>query len=262
MKAFSTLLKLKDSNKFEWREEHQTTFTQIKVSLSTPSVLVPPCRGKPLKLYILAAAESIGCLLAQDNDVGREQAIFYLSCNLNSSELNYSPIEKLCLALFFAASKLQHYMLPSVTQLDFSCTNNQAEYEALIIGLHVFHDLRASRVLVLGDSELKNKPYKGRGDFLWRNVKVFILWMKRRFGRRLRLNQRPLPTVGHRRIQIDSCLDHRRRMDGRKVGYHQRYLCQEIQGELVAGRMSCTDPETPSWNLCTPSLMSRRGVLG
>ncbi|XP_068302687.1 uncharacterized protein [Pyrus communis] len=34
------------------------------------------------------------------------------------------------------------------------CTNNQAEYEALIIGLHVLHDLRASRVLVLGDSEL------------------------------------------------------------------------------------------------------------
>ncbi|XP_068336619.1 uncharacterized protein [Pyrus communis] len=39
-------------------------------------------------------------------------------------------------------------------KLDFSCTNNQAEYEALIIGLHVLHDLRASRVLVLGDSEL------------------------------------------------------------------------------------------------------------
>ncbi|KAB2604032.1 hypothetical protein D8674_042381 [Pyrus ussuriensis x Pyrus communis] len=262
MKAFSTLLKLKDTDKFVWREEHQSAFTQIKVALSTPPVLVPPCRTKPLKLYISAAAESIGCLLAQDNNVGREQAVFYLSRNLNSPELNYSPVEKLCLALFFAASKLRHYMLPSVTQviaqtdvirymltrpivkgrigkwtlalsefslqyvpqkavkgqaladflaqhpspygfeggdvdiglvtirdnhwtmhfdgsststsagvgiaiqspnhcrwyfslkLDFSCTNNQAEYEALIIGLHVLHDLRASRALVLGDSEL------------------------------------------------------------------------------------------------------------
>ncbi|XP_068304279.1 uncharacterized protein [Pyrus communis] len=262
MKAFSMLLKLKDTDKFEWREEHQTAFTQIKVALSTPPVLVPPCRNKPLKLYISAAAESIGCLIAQDNNVGREQAIFYLSRNLNSPELNYSPVEKLCLALFFAASKLRHYMLLSVTQviaqtdvirymltrpivkgrigkwtlalskfslqyvpqkavkgqafadflaqhpspygfkggdvdiglvttrdnhwtmhfdgsststsagvgiaiqspdhcrwhfslkLDFSCTNNQAEYEAFIIGLHVLHDLRASRVLVLGDSEL------------------------------------------------------------------------------------------------------------
>ena len=33
MKAFSTLLKLKDSDRFEWREEHPAAFTQIKVSL-------------------------------------------------------------------------------------------------------------------------------------------------------------------------------------------------------------------------------------
>ncbi|KAM1789773.1 hypothetical protein ACFX12_033900 [Malus domestica] len=70
MKAFSTLLKLNDSDKFEWKNEHQAAFMQIKVSLTTPPVLVPPRRDKPLKLYISAAEESIGCLLAQDNDTG------------------------------------------------------------------------------------------------------------------------------------------------------------------------------------------------
>ncbi|KAB2597110.1 hypothetical protein D8674_000030 [Pyrus ussuriensis x Pyrus communis] len=286
MKAFSMLLKLKDSDKFEWREEHQTAFSQIKVSLSTPPVLVPPCRGKPLKLYISAAAESIGCLLAQDNNVGCEQAIFYLSRNLNSPELNYSPVEKLCLALFFATSKLRHYMLPSVTQLDFSCTNNQAEYEALIIGLHILHDLRASRILILGDSELvrhdkinkkRSKTYKGRRNFLWRNGEVFILQMERRFGCRLRFSQGPLPTICRRRIRLDGCLDYKRRMDRRKVGWsgatlqrlrcipptsHQRCLCQETQGELVGGGMSCTNLETPSRSLYTPSPRSQKGVLG
>ncbi|KAM1519367.1 hypothetical protein ACFX1Z_022174 [Malus domestica] len=117
MKAFFTLLKLKDSDKFEWKDEHQAAFTQIKVSLMTPPVLVPPRRGKPLKLYISTVEESIGCLLVQDNDDRREQAIFYLSRNLNQLEINYSAIEKLCLAVFFAASKLRHYMLPSVTQV-------------------------------------------------------------------------------------------------------------------------------------------------
>ncbi|XP_068304248.1 uncharacterized protein [Pyrus communis] len=39
-------------------------------------------------------------------------------------------------------------------KLDFGCTNNQVEYEALIVGLHELHDLRVTRVLVLGDSEL------------------------------------------------------------------------------------------------------------
>ncbi|KAM1415535.1 hypothetical protein ACFX2I_007175 [Malus domestica] len=39
-------------------------------------------------------------------------------------------------------------------KLDFDCTNNQAEYEAFIIGLGILHDLRATRALILGDSEL------------------------------------------------------------------------------------------------------------
>ncbi|KAM2888575.1 hypothetical protein FF1_012285 [Malus domestica] len=39
-------------------------------------------------------------------------------------------------------------------KLDFECTNNQAEYEALIIGLGILHDLRATRALILGDFEL------------------------------------------------------------------------------------------------------------
>ncbi|KAM1624513.1 hypothetical protein ACFX2K_022684 [Malus domestica] len=103
MTTFSTLLKLKDSDKFEWREEHRAAFMQIKVTLATPPVFVPPRRYKPLKLYISTAEESISCLLAQDTDVGQEQAIFYLSRNLNTPEINYSLVEKLCLALFFAA---------------------------------------------------------------------------------------------------------------------------------------------------------------
>ncbi|KAM1596852.1 hypothetical protein ACFX1Z_031813 [Malus domestica] len=117
MRAFSTLLKLKDSDKVKWKNEHQAAFTQIKVSLTTPHVLVLPRCGKPLKLYISVVEESIGYLLAQDNDAEREQTIFYVSRNLNQPEINYSAVEKLCLALFFVASKLRHYMLPSVTQV-------------------------------------------------------------------------------------------------------------------------------------------------
>lgn len=39
-------------------------------------------------------------------------------------------------------------------KLDFSCMNNQAEYEALIIGLEILLELRASTVEIIGDSEL------------------------------------------------------------------------------------------------------------
>ena len=38
--------------------------------------------------------------------------------------------------------------------LDFEYTNNQAEYEALIIGLEILQDLGAKEVLIIGDSQL------------------------------------------------------------------------------------------------------------
>ncbi|XP_070667783.1 uncharacterized protein [Malus domestica] len=56
--------------------------------------------------------KSIGSLLAQNNKGRKEQAVYYLSRILIEVETRYSPIERLCLALYFTASKLRHYMLP------------------------------------------------------------------------------------------------------------------------------------------------------
>ena len=39
-------------------------------------------------------------------------------------------------------------------KLVFECTNNVAEYEALLLGLHALKDLGAKRVQIFGDSEL------------------------------------------------------------------------------------------------------------
>ena len=39
-------------------------------------------------------------------------------------------------------------------RLNFKCTNNMAEYEALILGLKLVRNLGAKRVSVMGDSEL------------------------------------------------------------------------------------------------------------
>ena len=36
-------------------------------------------------------------------------------------------------------------------KLTFECTNNVAEYEALLLGLHALKDLGAQRIKVLGD---------------------------------------------------------------------------------------------------------------
>ncbi|XP_059632874.1 uncharacterized protein LOC132275408 [Cornus florida] len=65
-----------------------------------------------MKLYLSAAEESIGAMLVQENEAGSEQTIYYLSRVLTPVECRYTPIEKLCLELYFAAIKLRVYMLP------------------------------------------------------------------------------------------------------------------------------------------------------
>ena len=61
--------------------------------------MVPPIEWIPLKLYISATNESIECLLAQNNLVGHEQAIYYLSSILTPAEIKYSFIKN-CVLLY------------------------------------------------------------------------------------------------------------------------------------------------------------------
>ena len=105
---FNSLMK-KDVH-FEWDEACSNAFTCIKRYLLDPTILGAPILGKPLVLYIAAQEKSVGALMAQENEKGKEKALYYLSRTLNGVELNYSPIEKMCLALFFDIDKLKHYM--------------------------------------------------------------------------------------------------------------------------------------------------------
>jgi len=58
--------------------------------------------SNPLTLYIVAQEGSLGLLCVQENEEGKERALYYLSRTLVVVELNYSQIEKICLDLMFA----------------------------------------------------------------------------------------------------------------------------------------------------------------
>ncbi|KAL0299441.1 UNVERIFIED_CONTAM: hypothetical protein Sradi_6603900 [Sesamum radiatum] len=104
---FSRLMK-KDVP-FQWDEACDKAFKSIKSYLMKPPVLVAPVPGRPLILYVAAQERSVGILLAQKNDEGKENALYYLSRTMTPNEFKYSPIEKLCLALIFSIQKLKHY---------------------------------------------------------------------------------------------------------------------------------------------------------
>ncbi|XP_028085335.1 uncharacterized protein LOC114286368 [Camellia sinensis] len=102
---------------FEWNQQCQNAFNSIKEYLLKPPVLMSPIKGKPLLLYTTALDGSLGALLAQHNEHEKENALYYLSRTLVGAEVNYSPIEKTCLALVFALQKLKHYVFEHEVKL-------------------------------------------------------------------------------------------------------------------------------------------------
>jgi hypothetical protein len=90
----------------------QCAFEEIKRCLSSPPVVKAPLVGIPFRLYIAAEDAVIGVVLMQVTE-GKEHIITYLSRCLIDAKTKYTFIEKLCLSLFYACSKLRHYLLSS-----------------------------------------------------------------------------------------------------------------------------------------------------
>ena len=79
---------------FVWDAECEAAFQDIKSYMTKPSVLASPTTGKPFILYTRALDHSLGALLAQENDEGKEAALYYLSRMLVGAEHCYSPVQK------------------------------------------------------------------------------------------------------------------------------------------------------------------------
>jgi hypothetical protein len=92
--------------------KQQAAFDQIKHYLHTLPVLRAPKSGEPFRLYIAAQEDVIGAVLTQEFQA-KEHIITYVSRRLLDAETRYSFIEKLCVSLYYACTKLRHYLLAS-----------------------------------------------------------------------------------------------------------------------------------------------------
>jgi hypothetical protein len=64
----------KSDDKFEWTEEADIAFAQLKKGLSTPLVLVAPKEKEPLLLYIAATHQVVSTVLVVDrSEEGKAQ---------------------------------------------------------------------------------------------------------------------------------------------------------------------------------------------
>jgi hypothetical protein len=92
--------------------EQSEDFEKIKAYLANLPVLYAPKAGRVFRLYVAVQPQVIGKVLAQE-EKGKEFTVAYLSQRLVGAETRYAPIEKLYLALYYACTKLRHYILTS-----------------------------------------------------------------------------------------------------------------------------------------------------
>ena len=69
---------LRGNKKFEWSEECENAFQQLKRYLATPPVLAKPVEGEPQFLHIAVSATAVSGVLIRE-ERGEQKPIFYVS---------------------------------------------------------------------------------------------------------------------------------------------------------------------------------------
>ncbi|KAG8473009.1 hypothetical protein CXB51_034924 [Gossypium anomalum] len=96
---------LRKNVKFEWTEECQQSFEELKKLLTEAPVLVQPESGKEFVVYSDASRNGLGCVLMQEGKV-----VAYASRQLKSHERNYPTHDLELAAIVFALKIWRHYL--------------------------------------------------------------------------------------------------------------------------------------------------------
>ena len=96
--------------KWEWSQECEKAFQELKYKLSSSEVLVHYDEKFPFKLDCDASAYGIGAVLSHLYPDGSERPIAYASRSLTSAEVNYAQIEKKGLALIYGVKKFHQFV--------------------------------------------------------------------------------------------------------------------------------------------------------
>ena len=78
--------------------------------MNLPTVQAP-IRKKPLLLYLATNSYAIGALIAQEDEGGIEQPVYYVSRAPKDAETYYPRVERACLGIVYASQRLRHYFL-------------------------------------------------------------------------------------------------------------------------------------------------------
>nr|GEZ62566.1 reverse transcriptase domain-containing protein [Tanacetum cinerariifolium] len=105
---FKTLKKCTKKSDFQWTAKAEVALKEMKQLIAELPMLTAPKEKKELIMYLAAAKEAINAVLMTERD-GKQIPIYFVSRALQGPEINYTPMEKLILALVSASKRLKRY---------------------------------------------------------------------------------------------------------------------------------------------------------
>ena len=96
--------------KWEWKEEQQEAFDDLKEALSSTPVLMAPNYEQEFNITSDASGTGIGGVLTQLDKNKKERPIAYFSRQLKGHERNWSTYELETLALVESLKNFRHYV--------------------------------------------------------------------------------------------------------------------------------------------------------
>ena len=91
---------------FEWTDECQQAFEELKAYLSSPPLLSPSQLGEELFLYLAVSPVAVSAALIKEED-RVQKPVYYASRALRGTEERYPPMEKLAFCISHGGSKAQ-----------------------------------------------------------------------------------------------------------------------------------------------------------
>nr|GEV02833.1 adenylate kinase 5, chloroplastic [Tanacetum cinerariifolium] len=93
---------------FQWTTEAEAAFKQMKRLIAELPTITTPMENEELIVYLAATREAVSAVLMTEREA-KQIAIYFVSRALQGPEINYTPLEKLVLALVHASKRLKRY---------------------------------------------------------------------------------------------------------------------------------------------------------
>jgi len=115
-KALPLYRLLKKAERFSWTPEAEEALDNLKKTLTSALVLVPPQPAEPLLLYVASTTQVVSAaVVVEKQEEGHalpvQRPVYFISQVLSESKARYVQIQKLIYTVILSRRKLQHYFL-------------------------------------------------------------------------------------------------------------------------------------------------------